>query len=171
MFEALFDGRLKPTGQFADELKAAGYDPTRAVPKYPTEIWLACLELARKHRWAALSAPEAYREIGREFTRGFLDGTLPGKVLGAAIPFMTPRAFVRRLASYLRMGRNDERLTFDLVRDEPGLAECVVHNPAGVPGGFVAGIIDVGFDRLKVKRTIEIEQRTPLDYTLLVKWS
>ena len=169
MFEALFDRRLKPTGVFAQELLAAGYDPAHAIPKYPTEVWLRCLEVTRRQRWGALPAPEAYRFIGREFTLGFFD-TLPGKVLGAAMPLMTPRSFLRRLASYLRMGRNDERLSFDLVREEDGFAECVVHNPAGVPGGFVAGLIEVGFERLKTRVVVEIDQKTALDYVLRVSW-
>jgi uncharacterized protein (TIGR02265 family) len=170
MFEALFDRRLKPAGAFAAALKDAGYDPRLAVPKYSTHVWVRCLEIARAHRYATLPATEAYREIGREFTLGFLE-TLPGRLLATAIPFMTPRSFLRRLASYLRMGREDERLTFDLVKEEATAAEAVVHNPAAVPGGFVAGMIDVAMERLRTKATVEVDQHTPLDYTLRVRWS
>lgn len=169
MFEALFDRRLRPTGEFADELRAAGYDAARAVPKYPTELWVRCLEIARRQRWAALPIDEAYRHIGREFTHGFLE-TLTGRLVGVAIPFMTPKTFLRRLASYMRMGRNDDGLTFDLVNEQSSSVDAQVHNPAGVPGGFVAGMIDVAMDKLKVSWTITIDQKTPLDYVLHVEW-
>ena len=169
MFEALFDRRLKPTGEFARRLAAAGYDPKRALAKYPTQVWITCLELARADRWPTLDPRDAYRQIGVEFTRGFLE-TLSGKLVAAAVPFMTPRTYLRRLASYIRLGRSDEAFAFDLVRDEEGAVDIVVHNPAAVPGGFVAGMIDVGFEKLKTKPDIAIEQKTPYDYRLEVRW-
>ena len=170
MFEALFDRRLEPTGAFAAELKAAGYDPATAVPTYPTEVWSRCLEVARRHCWPQLSVADAYRKLGSEFTEGFLE-TLLGHMVGVAIPFMTPQSFVRRLASYLRLGRTDAGLTVELTRDEPFTSEVTVHNPAGVPGTFVAGIIDAVLTRMKVKWTIEVEQRTQQDYQLSMHWT
>lgn len=170
MFEALFDRRLKPGGAFADELRAAGYDPSRATTKYPTQIWVRCLELARTHVYATLELSDAYRHIGREFTRGFLE-TLSGKLIGAAVPFMTPKSFLRRLANYMRMGRNDDALTFDLTEETATSVVAVVHNPSAVPGGFVAGMVDVAMEKLKTKHTIVIEQKTPFDYVLRINWS
>ena len=171
MFEALFDRRLKPTGAFADELRVAGYSLATAVPVYPTEVWTNCLEIARRHHWPQLSLADAYRAIGKEYTEGFLE-TMLGRMVLVALPFMTPRTFVRRLASYLRLGRNDAGLTFDLARDEEGSIDALVHNPAGVPGNFVAGLIDTAMLRFKgVQWTIEVEQRTRTDYTLLIRWT
>lgn len=170
MFEALFDRRLKPTGAFADALCAAGYDPSRAVPVYPTEVWVRCLEIARTHAWPDLDVPAAYREIGREFAEGFLE-TIAGRLVGAALTFMSPASFVRRLASYFRLGRGDEKLVMDLVRDEPGAIDAVVHNPAAVPGDFVAGMIDAAHRRMKVESTVTVEQTSATDYRLLVRWT
>lgn len=169
MFEALFDRRLKPTGTFAEELRFAGYDPATAVPTYPTEVWITCLEVTRRNLYPTLTPPDAYRRIGHEATEGFLE-TLVGKMVRVALPFMTPTTFVRRLANYLRLGRNDAGLTFDLVRDEPGAIDAVVHNPAGVPGTYVAGLIDTAMLRFKVKWTIEVEQKSATDYTLAIRW-
>ncbi|MFZ5445359.1 MAG: DUF2378 family protein [Myxococcota bacterium] len=171
MFEALFDRRLKPDGSFAEELKTAGYDAARAEPTYPTELWVRCLEIARRHRFAELSDQEAYRRIGREFSEGFLE-TLVGRIVGVALPFMSPRTFVRRLANYLRLGRSDTDLIFDLKRDEPGAIDAVVHNPSAVPGDFVAAIIDAAFARLEVKNgTVVVRQDGPYDYHLEIRWS
>ena len=169
MFEALFDRRLKPTGGFAQELKSAGYDPAEAKGKYPTEVWTRCLEVARKHAWPELSVPDAFRHIGREFTEGFLE-TITGRIVGAALPFMTPSSFLKRLASYFRLGREDSGLTFDLIELAAASARVVVHNPAAVPGSFVAGMIDLMFVRLKIEGTVEVLQKTPVDYELLVRW-
>lgn len=170
MFEALFDRRLKPEGAFAAELKTAGYDAARAEPTYPTELWVRCLEVARRHRFAALTDQDAYRRIGREFAEGFLE-TIVGRIVGVALPFMSPRTFVRRLANYLRLGRSDTDLTFDLVRDEEGIIDAEVHNPSAVPGDFVAAIIDAAFARLKVSGSVVVRQQSPMDYQLEIRWS
>jgi uncharacterized protein (TIGR02265 family) len=169
MFEALFDRRLQPDGAFAEELRQAGSDRAKAVPTYPTEVWIRCLEIARRHALPGLPAPDAYRKLGAEFTEGFLE-TLVGRMVGVAMPFMTPQSFMRRLAAYLRLGRNDAGLTFDLTRDERFASDAKVHNPSGVPGTFVAGIVDAALQRMKVQWTIEIEQLSPRDYTLSLRW-
>lgn len=138
MFEALFDRRLKPAGAFADELKRAGYDALEARPKYPTQVWLQCLRVARRHRWPQLSEAEAYRQLGREFSEGFLE-TMVGRLVAVALPFMSPESFLRRLASYFRMGREDSGLAFDVVELAPGSARIEVHNPAEVPARHLRG--------------------------------
>jgi uncharacterized protein (TIGR02265 family) len=169
MFEALFDRRLKPTGEFAAELRAAGYDAAQALPKYPTEVWTRCLELARRHRWPQASQAEAYRQLGREFSQGFLE-TLVGRLVNAAIPFMSPQSFLNRLASYFRMGREDSGLSFDVVERTAASARVEVHNPAAVPGTFVAGIVEIALERMKRQGTVEVLQKSPTDYELLVRW-
>lgn len=169
MFEALFDRRLKPTGAFLEELKAAGYDALHAQTKYPTEVWTKCLSVARRHRWGELSEADAFRHIGREFTIGFLE-TIVGRFVGAAIPFMSAESFLNRLASYFRMGREDSRLAFDIVERGKGSARIIVHNPAAVPGSFVAGMIDVAFERIGTPGSVEVLQQSATDYELLVRW-
>lgn len=170
MFEALFDRRLKPVGDFARELLAAGYDPAHATPKYPTEVWTRCLEIARQHRWPELSRPEAFRLIGREFSEGFLE-TIVGRLVGAAVPFMSPQSFLNRLSTYFRMGREDTGLSFEIVDQTPSACRIEVHNPSEVPGTFVAGMIEVALERLARKGSVEVLQKTPRDYELVVRWT
>jgi uncharacterized protein (TIGR02265 family) len=169
MFEALFERRLKPTGAFREALVSAGYDGANAKPKYPTEVWTRCLGVARAHRYAELSEQEAWRQIGREFTLGFLE-TLVGRLVAVAIPLMSPDSFLNRLATWFRMGREDEGLTFDVVERGVGVARIVVHNPAAVGGGFVAGMIEIGFERLERAHSVEVLQSSPVDYELRVRW-
>jgi len=169
MFEALFDRRLKPTGTFAERLKQAGYDAEKAEPKYPTEVWKRCLEVAREEVWPQLPMEQAYRAIGVEFTRGFLD-TLVGKLITVALPFMSPLGFLQKLQSYFRMGRNDTGLVFEIVESGDGFARCHVHNPAMVHGEFVAGIVQVAMEKLSVDYTVEVQHQSPTDYDLTVRW-
>jgi uncharacterized protein (TIGR02265 family) len=169
MFEALFVRRLAPTGPFAAELKAAGYDLEAPQLKYPTEIWVRCLELARKHRWLGAPEREAYRQLGREFAAGFLE-TSSGQLIAVALPHMTPESWLSRLASYFKIGREDTGLLFDVVESREGFSRVTVHNPAEVPGSFVAGIVEVGFERLRKPVAIDVTHASRADYELVVRW-
>lgn len=169
MFEALFDRRLKPEGAFREALIGAGYDTDKPRPKYPTSVWVTCLELTRLARYGALSTEEAYRAIGREFTEGFLQ-TLVGRLVGVALPLMQPRSFLNRLERYFKMGREDGGIRYDMTELEPEHAHIEVVNPAGVPGDFVAGLIDVAFMRLTRSWTVTVTQRTNIHYSLDVRW-
>lgn len=169
MFEALFERRLKPEGAFADALLRAGYDRASPKRRYPTSVWIACLEVARRHGCSATTREEAYRQLGREFAEGFLT-TTAGALIAAALPFMSPQAFINRLASYFRISREDERLTFDVVEEGAGLSRVVVHNPAAVPGTFVAGLIETALGRIPVEVSVEVRQSSEADYELIARW-
>jgi uncharacterized protein (TIGR02265 family) len=169
MFEALFDRRLKPEGAFREALLGAGYDANKPKAKYPTSVWVTCLEIARSARYSSLGADEAYRILGREFTEGFMQ-TLVGRLVGVALPIMRPRSFLARLERYFKMGREGGDIRYDMTEPSPGVAHIEVVNPAGVPGAFVAGMIDVAFGRLAKSWTIGITQRTAIHYALDVRW-
>lgn len=169
MFEALFDRRLKPTGAFAERLKQAGYDPQQPQLKYPTSVWKRCVDLARAERWPDLPTDEAFRAIGREATLGFFE-TLPGELITAALPFLTPVGFLEKVQNYFRLGREDSGLTFEVLEATDGFARCHLHNPAEVHGGFVAGIIDVAFTKLGLEYELEVKQESTTDYELTVRW-
>lgn len=169
-FEALFERRLRPSGPFADALRFAGYDATRALPEYPTEVWLRCLEVAREQRWPDLDRERAYREMGIEFSLGFLE-TILGRVVGAAISFMTPASFMRRIAGYMRMGRNDDALTMELVSVEPRRVELTITNPTGVPSAFIAGVVDVACRHMRVNHTVGVHQHDVQRATVTVEWT
>lgn len=169
MFEGLFERRLVPTGAFAAELAAAGYTPGVDTLKYPTEVWLQCLEIARRHRWPELDRDAAYRHLGLEFARGFLE-TSTGRLLAEAMPFMSLESFLGHLDSYFRLGREDAQLTFDIVERSANFARVTVHNPAAVPGTFVGSIVEVAFERVGQKGSVEVRHSSPTDYELVVRW-
>ena len=83
---------------------------------------------------------------------------------------MSPMSFLRRLDSYFRTGRNDERLDLSVAPDGPNGARATLHHPAKGPGAFVAGIIDAALLRLRVKWAIDVQQHSPTDSTLIVRW-
>jgi uncharacterized protein (TIGR02265 family) len=130
-------------------------------PSWPTR--------APTHRWPSLSVDAAYRVIGREFTLGFPE-TFVGRLVSAALPFMSPASFLDRLATSFRMGREDFGLLFDVVESSEGSARAVVHNPAAVPGAFVAGLIEIALERLGRRGRVEVHQTSATDYQLLVRW-
>jgi uncharacterized protein (TIGR02265 family) len=96
-FEGLLVRLLQPTGRFAEELSAAGYDP-RAAPRaeYPRRVWLACVEIARRHTYPELPRDEGLRRLGRRFVEA-LRQTLMGKLLSATLPMLSPAAVMQRL--------------------------------------------------------------------------
>ncbi len=169
MFEALFDRRLKPEGAFREALKGAGYDPDKPKARYPTSVWVTCLEIARSARFSSQTTDEAYRTLGREFTEGFMQ-TLVGRLVSVALPVMRPKSFLVRLERYFKMGREGGGIQYDMTEPAPRHAHIEVTNPAGVPGAFVAGMIDVAFMRIAKSWTIDILQRTAIHYALDVRW-
>lgn len=147
MFEALFDRRLEPGGDFATELADAGSD-------------------------APVAEPVGRRGLPRDrpgVHAGFLE-TFVGRVVSAALPFRSPASFLDRLATSFRMGREDFGLLFDVVESSEGSARAVVHNPSAVPGAFVAALIEIAHERLGRRGRVEVHQTSATDDQLLVRW-
>lgn len=170
MFEALFDKRLKPTDTFAQALISAGYDARKAQPSYSTEVWVRCLAVARQHHYAGSPDAQAYRRLGFEFSEGFLQ-TIVGGMVGAVLPLLSPLGFLNRLGKYFTMGRNNGGLRFEMLESEEGRALIEVMNPAGVPGEFVAGIIEMALTRMHLRHTLVVTQTTPYLYRIEATWS
>ena len=167
MFEALFTRALKPTGAFADELRVTGYDPQHPQPQYPTQIWVACLAVARRHAFAQLDEAGAYRAMGKRFTESFLD-TLAGKVVAVALPFLRPESFLKRLPRYLTMGRSD--VTWEVRLEEKGHLVAGMRDPFAVPPDFLGGIIETALALLRTKPTVQIAPRNAIESEFDVRW-
>jgi uncharacterized protein (TIGR02265 family) len=96
VFEGLFVRAVQPQGAFAAELRAAGYDLAKPLPRYPTHVWHACLDVARKHVFPALPEEEAEQRLGVMFAEGIFQ-TLVGKVLTVGMPLLGPAGTLKRL--------------------------------------------------------------------------
>jgi uncharacterized protein (TIGR02265 family) len=167
MFEALFVRALKPQGAFAEELRGLGYDPARAQPQYPTEVWVACLGAARRHVHGGLETGPAYRALGQAFVQSFLD-TLAGKVVAVALPLLGPEGLLKRIPRYLTMGRSD--LSWELRSAEPRHWVGRLRDPYEVPADFLGGIIEVLMARLHSPATLRVLPQGPGLSDLDIRW-
>ncbi len=96
LFEAIFIRALDVTGPLADELRRLGYDRARAVPRYPSSVFHACVEATRAQLYPSLTLAEGRRKIGGQFGRGFQQ-TIVGRVILGAVHLVGPAALLRRL--------------------------------------------------------------------------
>lgn len=168
MFEALFTRALTPEGEFLAALREAGFDPQKPRAEYPTEVWVKALEIARKHVFPNETPQVAYRKIGRRFTDGFLS-TLAGKVVLVALPFMNPASFMKRMPRYLQMGRNDMSMEVE-VQETNRTATAHLTDPFAVPPDFMAGILEVGLEKLKASGGVQVRVVDPRHYVLELHW-
>ncbi len=167
MFEAMLVRALTPNPGLSAELATLGVDPNRLDTAYPTPVWVKTLEAVRRHHYGAMSTELAYRRIGKDFAAGYLN-TIVGKVLLAALSFMSPRRFLERAPSYMHMGRRDLDVSLESVSDHEGRLRF--KDPFGVPPGFPMGIFDEAFERMKSKVSVRVETRAPGDFDLVFSW-
>ncbi len=168
MFEGLFDRVLKPEGAFLEALKAAGYDPATPKPVYPMAVWHRCLDVVAKHRFAQLPTADAYRATGRAFMAGFFE-TLVGRLIAAALPFLSPKTFVQRSPRFLRTGVNELETELEWLSDTK--ARVVMHGPHADACFVTAGVIEVSFERLRVPVRVEGRNLPNGDNELTIDWS
>lgn len=168
MFEALFNRGLHPEGAFADALREVGYDVLHPRPEYPTPVWVKALEVARRHAFPQDSVAAAYRKLGRQFTDGFLS-TLAGKVVAVALPFMNAESFLKRMPRYMQLGRSDVSMEVEL---QPGgrAARARLVDPFGVPAEFMAGVLEVGLEKVRSPGRVEATTLDATRYELALTW-
>ena len=95
--EALLVRMLHPTGRFAEELRAAGYDPSAPpLPEYPRAVWVACVQLSSRHLFPSLPPEEGMRMVGQCFVASYRQ-TLTGKLMSATLPMMGARTVMLRM--------------------------------------------------------------------------
>lgn len=123
LFEGLFVRTYQPTGAFAADLKAAGFDLTESKARYPTPVFRECLLIARRHLYADRTEAAGLRRMGEEFIEGYLH-TIVGSVLGAGLALLPIETVVRRVPKNIAVnssgvrgtceatGPHDYRLTF-----------------------------------------------------------
>lgn len=111
MFDGMFAVALRPEGAFREELKAAGFDLDKPLPEYPYAVWRACLVLAARHVFPHEPQDRAFWLLGERFIEGYLD-TMIGKLIAAALPFLSPKTLVQRSPRFCSTGVSGA--TFDL---------------------------------------------------------
>ncbi len=167
MFEALFIRVLKPEGAFASGLQAVGYDVANPQPEYPTSVWVKSLEVACQRMFRGESPSRAYRKLGRQFTEGFLS-TLAGKIVAVAMPFMNAESFLKKMPRYMRLGRSD--VPMEVTFPSAGSALAKLTDPFGVPADFMAGVLEVGLEKVRSPGQVEVKVLDATHYELHIRW-
>lgn len=140
LFEGLFIRALDVSGPLADELKAAGFDRQRPRPKYTSEVFRDCLEIARRHRFPELSREKGLHELGRAFFGGFRK-TILGSVMTTALSVLGPRTLLTKIPGRLKRLRSD--IDAELQKKSDQEFVLAVQDPVEV-GDFFAGALEEG---------------------------
>jgi len=166
MFGALFDHGLEPSGAFADALADAGYVASRPELWYPSIVWKRSLELAHQHAFPDKTVHEAFRELGRTCGAGWFRTPL-GPIFTEILPVLPVGAFLRRLPSYARLGRNDTQVEVIEAQEDRFVFRHV--DPVGVDGGFTLGALEPVLHQVTARYEAEVEG-TPEAHTVTLRW-
>ena len=152
MFDGMFSVALKPDGAFRDELRAAGFDLGNATPEYPYDVWRSCLLIAARHVFPNEAQDRAFWLLGERFIDGYLD-TMIGKLIAAALPFLSAKTLVQRSPRFC--GTGVEGATFDL--QWLGEKEAVLKMPElPYPNQFfTAGVVARCMELIKAKMDLD----------------
>jgi uncharacterized protein (TIGR02265 family) len=166
VFEALFTRGFKPDARLVEALRAAGYDVQRPEPRYPTAVWHACIEAARRHLFPSLSVAEGTRRLGAIFADGYFN-TLIGKVIGAALPLLGPERAIQRLPRYWSATQPD--LGVEVVKaGERHYA--VTLREKGILADFCAGLLEGSVRHTRAEVAITVREVDGTHCVLDVRW-
>ncbi len=140
LFEGLFVRALNVSGALAQDLKARGFDRAKIQPKYSSQVFFDCLEVARRHRFPDLPPQEGLKALGHTFFEGFRQ-TIVGSVATAALSFLGPRMMLPRVPGKLQSLRSD--LKVSLEKRGPDDFALIARDPVQV-GAFFAGALAEG---------------------------
>ena len=165
-FEGMFVRALQPTGAFAEELRAAGYDVLNPRAEYPTRVWNACLEVARRHTFPALPRAEGQHRLGQLFMEGYFR-TLQGKLAGATLPMLGPAMVVKKLRQAWSASQPD--IQMESVELGPGEWRVTL-GQEGIVAEFCAGFIESILQRTRVQPEAKVLEVSPTGCILSVRW-
>lgn len=164
--EGLFARALKPTGEFAEELKRVGVDVQRLEPTYPLTAWYAALRIARRRVAGHLPEDQAFRLLGDKLIVGFFD-TLVGKMVSVGMPLLGPDQTLQRIARMWRTGQPS--LSMETVKEAEGRWRLTLHQVGVIPD-FCAGIMQSGLARTGVQVTVTVLSRGQDTCVLQASW-
>lgn len=168
MFEALFQRRLKPTGDFLEALRRAGYDLAHPEPEYDEAVFQRCLEIAREHAFSDVSRREGLTRLGSELVDGYFEETIAGKVVAAALPLVGPERMVKTLPRRMRTGISD---LGEVRTEELGERRWKVAFPDKNPmPEFVAGALQRTMERTCSNPRVTVQYDVRSHTELIVEW-
>lgn len=147
MFEGLFVRALHVDGPLKERLRASGFDIDRPLPRYPVAVWEACVDAAAEALYPAVARGEAWQRLGRRFIEGYFE-TLVGKLIAAALPFLSAKGFVNRAPRFITTGLEGARVA--LVWHDERRVTLHVDRAGELAGALMAGVMAVCFERMRV---------------------
>jgi uncharacterized protein (TIGR02265 family) len=165
--EGLYVRALQPTGAFADELRALGVDVKRLEPTYPTAVWQASIEVARRHVAGHLPQDAGYQLLGEKFIGGFFD-TLVGKMISIGLPLLGPGKTLQRLARTWASAQPHLKVE---TLQESEQSWRITLRERGINADFCAGIFLGGLQRTGVKPDVQVVERSADHCVIQVRWS
>jgi uncharacterized protein (TIGR02265 family) len=167
-FEGLFIRSLQASGTFAAALRDCGFDPQHPRALYPIEVWNESLEVAWRHCYPGMEREAAYREMGRQLCRGFLQ-TWMGKVVDMGLPMLGAERLLARVPSLFAM----DTYRYDVKVLPIGWHQvrvCFRNDPDAKPD-LVAGLLEEGLRRTGAQPTVTVTLRRGPDFDLDVTWT
>jgi uncharacterized protein (TIGR02265 family) len=165
VFEGLFRHALKPTGQFATDLAAIGYDPQRPQRTYPTRVWIEAARVTCRHIFPELAEPEAMLRLGRLYVNGFLD-TIVGRLIGVSLSILGPESVIKRIPRWAAM--NATGVEVSVTPLDPGVWKATWKDPNALPE-FVAGMMQGGAYRAGIT-IVELAEKRPDGFDLILRF-
>ncbi|MBK7861059.1 MAG: DUF2378 family protein [Archangiaceae bacterium] len=165
-FEGLFRRGLDLKDEaFKAELRTVGYDMDKPQLRYPTPVWRAALEVARRRLYSQFSPEQAYWELGRISVGGFFS-TIKGRFVSAALPLLGLDAFVKSLPRFFSTTRPD--LVIKVFPEaEPRTWKVTFFDQFPLPE-FSGAIISAGVDRIAPELKVTVTRRASDGFDLRI---
>lgn len=136
-------GSVKATGDFAEALRKAGYDPLNPADNYPPAVFIHLVDLVRRHLFPDLSPQESWRQMGRRQLLNYF-GKGIGRLMGLAFSFLRPEQLIKNTEHSRRAGNNFMKVA--AIQEGDRRWRVTYSNTAGFPADYVAGGLEYGLE-------------------------
>jgi uncharacterized protein (TIGR02265 family) len=168
IFEGLFIRALKVRGPICQRLAAVGFDCQKMEPTYPVDVWRKSVQVAATEYYPTLPLNEAQFQLGSRMLQGYLE-TLVGKVIAAAMPFLSADTLCKRLPRLIA-GGNKGMTPPTVTYLEPGHYQLTLFGEQSIPW-FTAGTIDASLRANRVTPQVVVKSST-LEQTMIdIRWA
>jgi uncharacterized protein (TIGR02265 family) len=148
-----FLGSARASGDFAETLRKAGYDPLNPADKYPAAVFVSLLALVRRGLFPDLPPQEGYWQVGRRHLTSYFEKGF-GRLQGLAFPFLGPERVIKGLEEFARSGNNFVKAV--AAKECDRCWRVAFRHTGGLPGEYIAGALDYGLERARTPPTRKI---------------
>ncbi len=168
-FEGMFIRALKVDEVVAGKLREIGFDVKRMEPSYSVEVWRNALQVAGREYYPNLTPAAAEFELGTRMVNGYFE-TLIGKVLNAAMPFLSADTLCLRLPRFFSSGIEGPVKVPVVKKVGERHYTVTLFGEQGVPW-FTAGAVDATLRLVKVKPVVQVAEMKADSFTVEMTWT